>query len=231
MHSVIHSGSRVSMLYVRTYYNITLLQNFNNCAQHARSSTYSTATRNFTWRLLQTFRRFGCPTPWTQVVLLADKGICFALLEVFCVVSNKVRLRSQHAPLTHPPLDLIPTFSKMADHGSSESGVARGERELLLPVDPDAVIDAALASEQASLESRAVALHLDSIASGLPQSKRVEFLFPRTPATATVRPVGSECIYLCGNSLGLQPRGVSRPTPPTHSLTHSHIHTQAPIPS
>jgi hypothetical protein len=106
------------------------------------------------------------------------------------------------------------------------------ELALFLPVDPDAVIDEALAAAAAaaaagsgsgrghggggavagtaasmSLSSPAVAAHLDDPAlSGLPPSFRDEFLFPKTPATATVRPPGSDCIYLCGNSLGLQVR-------------------------
>lgn len=37
-------------------------------------------------------------------------------------------------------------------------------------------------------------------------SFREQFHFPKTPDTATLREPGSPCIYLCGNSLGLQPK-------------------------
>ncbi len=37
---------------------------------------------------------------------------------------------------------------------------------------------------------------------------RGEFRFPRTEETASVRKPGDPCIYLCGNSLGLQPKRV-----------------------
>ena len=81
------------------------------------------------------------------------------------------------------------------------------ERELYLPVDPDTILDAAVSSAGAGLDSTAVAQQLDN-STDLPKSLRSEYLFPKTPATATVRPEGSNCVYLCGNSLGLQSKGV-----------------------
>lgn len=92
---------------------------------------------------------------------------------------------------------------------SSSSTFEAQQREMYLPVDPDAIIDAGIEAGGA-LESREVATFLDSESSGLPASLRSEFLFPSTPETATVRRPGSECIYLCGNSLGLQCAGVRK---------------------
>ena len=98
-----------------------------------------------------------------------------------------------------------PTAKPRHHHPSFEAQ----QREMYLPVDPDAIIDAAIDAGGA-LESREVATFLDSESSGLPPSLRSEFLFPSTPESATVRRPGSECIYLCGNSLGLQCTGVRK---------------------
>lgn len=37
-------------------------------------------------------------------------------------------------------------------------------------------------------------------------SFRTQYNFPVTEASAKIRTPGSSCIYLCGNSLGLQPK-------------------------
>jgi kynureninase len=94
---------------------------------------------------------------------------------------------------------------------AAAAAAADDERALYLPIDPDAVLDAAVAraGAGATLSSRATAAALDALpASVCFPGLRSDFLFPRTPATASVRAPGSDCIYLCGNSLGLQCRGV-----------------------
>ena len=40
-----------------------------------------------------------------------------------------------------------------------------------------------------------------------PSPARAQFCIPPTADTAKIRAHGSECVYLCGNSLGLQPKG------------------------
>ena len=79
------------------------------------------------------------------------------------------------------------------------------DRDILLPVDPDTLF--ASIQQQTTSASSSDALSTDEFAAALDAlpdlpSFRDEFLFPATPATATVRSPGTKGIYLCGNSLG-----------------------------